>query len=189
MTGKTLYDKLWDSHVVRQEEDGTCLLYIDRHLMHEVTSPQAFEGLRLASRKAWRSDSIVAVPDHNTPTKDWDQDSADPISKIQVDTLDANIKEFGALVYYPFKHKNQGIIHVIAPESGAILPGTTVVCGDRHTATHGAFGALAHGIGTSEVEHVLATQTLVQKKSKAMLVRVEGTLGAGVGAKDVALAG
>ena len=188
MTGKTLYDKLWDSHVVRQEEDGTCLLYIDRHLMHEVTSPQAFEGLRLASRKAWRSDSIVAVPDHNTPTKDWDQDISDPISKIQVDTLDANIKEFGALVYYPFKHKNQGIIHVIAPESGAILPGTTVVCGDSHTATHGAFGALAHGIGTSEVEHVLATQTLVQKKSKAMLVRVEGTLGAGVGAKDVALA-
>jgi len=188
MTGKTLYDKLWDSHVVRQEEDGTCLLYIDRHLVHEVTSPQAFEGLRLASRKAWRSDSIVAVPDHNTPTKNWDQDIADPISKIQVDTLDTNIKEFGALVYFPFKHQNQGIIHVIAPENGAILPGMTVVCGDSHTATHGAFGALAHGIGTSEVEHVLASQTLVQKKSKAMLIRVEGTLGVGVGAKDVALA-
>ena len=188
MTGKTLYDKLWDPHVVRQEEDGTWLLYIDRHLMHEVTSPQAFEGLRLAQRKVWRSDSIVAVPDHNTPTKDWDQGIADPVSKLQVDTLDTNIKEFGALVYFPFKHKNQGIIHVIAPENGAILPGMTVVCGDSHTATHGAFGALAHGIGTSEVEHVLATQTLVQKKSKAMQIKVEGELGAGVGAKDVALA-
>lgn len=185
---KTLYDKLWDSHVVRQEEDGTCLLYIDRHLMHEVTSPQAFEGLRLAGRRAWRNTSIVAVPDHNTPTNNWDRDIEDPISKTQVDTLDANIKEFGALVYFPFKHKNQGIIHVIAPENGATLPGMTVVCGDSHTATHGAFGALAHGIGTSEVEHVLATQTLVQKKSKAMLVKVEGALGAGVTAKDVALA-
>lgn len=185
---KTLYDKLWDAHVVRQEEDGTCLLYIDRHLMHEVTSPQAFEGLRLAGRRAWRNTSIVAVPDHNTPTNNWDRDIEDPISKTQVDTLDANIKEFGALVYFPFKHKNQGIIHVIAPENGATLPGMTVVCGDSHTATHGAFGALAHGIGTSEVEHVLATQTLVQKKSKAMLVKVEGQLGAGVTAKDVALA-
>ena len=185
---KTLYDKLWDSHVVRQEEDGTCLLYIDRHLMHEVTSPQAFEGLRLAGRKAWRNTSIVAVPDHNTPTNNWDRDIEDPISKTQVDTLDANIKEFGSLIYFPFKHKNQGIIHVIAPENGATLPGMTVVCGDSHTATHGAFGALAHGIGTSEVEHVLATQTLVQKKSKAMLVKVEGALGAGVTAKDVALA-
>jgi 3-isopropylmalate/(R)-2-methylmalate dehydratase large subunit len=188
MAGKTLYDKLWDSHIVRQEADGTCLLYIDRHLMHEVTSPQAFEGLRLAGRKAWRSNSIVAVPDHNTPTNHWDRDIEDPISKTQVDTLDANIKEFGSLIYFPFKHENQGIIHVIGPENGAILPGTTVVCGDSHTATHGAFGALAHGIGTSEVEHVLATQTLVQKKSKAMLVRVEGTLGKGVTAKDVALA-
>ncbi|MDO6385132.1 MULTISPECIES: 3-isopropylmalate dehydratase large subunit [unclassified Uliginosibacterium] len=185
---KTLYDKLWDSHVVRQEEDGTCLLYIDRHLMHEVTSPQAFEGLRLAGRKAWRNTSIVAVPDHNTPTNHWDRDIEDPISKTQVDTLDANIKEFGSLIYFPFKHKNQGIIHVIAPENGATLPGMTVVCGDSHTATHGAFGALAHGIGTSEVEHVLATQTLVQKKSKSMLVKVEGALGAGVTAKDVALA-
>ena len=188
MAGKTLYDKLWETHVVRQEEDGTCLLYIDRHLMHEVTSPQAFEGLRLAGRKAWRNTSIVAVPDHNTPTNHWDRDIEDPISKQQVDTLDANIKEFGALVYFPFKHKNQGIIHVIAPENGATLPGMTVVCGDSHTATHGAFAALAHGIGTSEVEHVLATQTLVQKKSKAMLVKVEGALGAGVTAKDVALA-
>lgn len=188
MAGKTLYDKLWDTHVVRQESDGTCLLYIDRHLMHEVTSPQAFEGLRLAGRKAWRSNTIVAVPDHNTPTNNWDRDIEDPISKTQVDTLDANIKEFGSLIYFPFKHKNQGIIHVIGPENGAILPGMTVVCGDSHTATHGAFGALAHGIGTSEVEHVLATQTLVQKKSKAMLVRIEGTLGKGVTAKDVALA-
>ena len=185
---KTLYDKLWDSHVVRQEEDGTCLLYIDRHLMHEVTSPQAFEGLRLAGRKTWRNTSIVAVPDHNTPTNHWDRDIEDPVSKTQVDTLDANIKEFGSLIYFPFKHKNQGIIHVIAPENGATLPGMTVVCGDSHTATHGAFGALAHGIGTSEVEHVLATQTLVQKKSRAMLVKIEGPLGAGVTAKDVALA-
>ncbi len=188
MAGKTLYDKLWESHVVREESDGTCLLYIDRHLMHEVTSPQAFEGLRLAGRKAWRNTSIVANPDHNTPTNHWDRDIEDPVSKAQVDTLDANIKEFGALIYFPFKHKNQGIIHVIAPENGATLPGMTVVCGDSHTATHGAFGALAHGIGTSEVEHVLATQTLVQKKSKAMLVKVEGQLGKGVTAKDIALA-
>ena len=188
MAGKTLYDKLWDSHVVRQEEDGTCLLYIDRHLVHEVTSPQAFEGLRLAGRKPWRSDSIVAVPDHNTPTNHWDRDIEDPVSKRQVDTLDANIKQTGALIYFPFKHANQGIIHVIAPENGATLPGMTVVCGDSHTATHGAFGALAHGIGTSEVEHVMATQTLIQKKSKAMQIKVEGQLGAGVTAKDVALA-
>ena len=188
MSGKTLYDKLWDSHVVRQEEDGTCLLYIDRHLVHEVTSPQAFEGLRLAGRKPWRSDSIVAVPDHNTPTNNWDRDIEDPVSKRQVDTLDANIKQTGALIYFPFKHANQGIIHVIAPENGATLPGMTVVCGDSHTATHGAFGALAHGIGTSEVEHVMATQTLIQKKSKAMQIKVEGQLGAGVTAKDVALA-
>ena len=188
MAGKTLYDKLWDSHVIRQEDDGTCLLYIDRHLVHEVTSPQAFEGLRLAGRKPWRADSIVAVPDHNTPTNHWDRDIEDPISKRQVDTLDANIKQTGALIYFPFKHANQGIIHVIAPENGATLPGMTVVCGDSHTATHGAFAALAHGIGTSEVEHVMATQTLVQKKSKAMLIKVEGQLGAGVTAKDVALA-
>ena len=188
MAGKTLYDKLWDSHVVRQEDDGTCLLYIDRHLVHEVTSPQAFEGLRLAGRKPWRKDSIVAVADHNTPTKDWDRGIEDPVAKCQVDTLDSNIKEFGALVYFPFKHANQGIIHVIAPENGATLPGMTVVCGDSHTATHGAFAALAHGIGTSEVEHVLATQTLIQKKSKTMLITVDGQLGADVSAKDVALA-
>ena len=188
MAGKTLYDKLWESHLVREESDGTCLLYIDRHLMHEVTSPQAFEGLRLAGRKAWRSTSIVATPDHNTPTDHWDQGITDPISRLQVETLDANIKEFGALVYFPFKHAKQGIIHVIGPENGTTLPGMTVVCGDSHTSTHGAFGALAHGIGTSEVEHVLATQTLVAKRAKSMLVRVEGQLGKSITAKDVALA-
>jgi len=188
MTGKTLYDKLWQSHVVREEADGTCLLYIDRHLVHEVTSPQAFEGLRLAGRKAWRSSSIVANPDHNTPTDHWDQGIKDPVSRLQVETLDANIKDFGALAYFPFKHADQGIIHVIGPENGATLPGMTVVCGDSHTSTHGAFGALAHGIGTSEVEHVLATQTLLAKKSKRMLIKVEGKVGAGVTAKDIALA-
>ncbi len=188
MSGKTLYDKLWESHVVREEADGTCLLYIDRHLMHEVTSPQAFEGLRLSGRRAWRKDSIVANPDHNTPTNHWDEGIKDPISRLQVETLDANIKDFGALVYFPFKHANQGIIHVIGPENGTTLPGMTVVCGDSHTSTHGAFGALAHGIGTSEVEHVLATQTLVAKRSKRMLVKVDGSLSAGVTAKDVALA-
>jgi len=188
MAGKTLYDKLWESHIVREEADGTCLLYIDRHLMHEVTSPQAFEGLRLAGRKAWRANSIVANPDHNTPTDHWDRGIEDPISRLQVETLDANIHDFGALVYFPFKHANQGIIHVIGPENGTTLPGMTVVCGDSHTSTHGAFGALAHGIGTSEVEHVLATQTLVAKKSKRMLIKVEGKVGAGVTAKDIALA-
>jgi 3-isopropylmalate/(R)-2-methylmalate dehydratase large subunit len=188
MVAKTLYDKLWDSHVVHEDADGTCLIYIDRHLVHEVTSPQAFEGLRLAGRKPWRSDTIVANPDHNTPTKNWDKGIEDPISRLQVETLDSNIKETGALVYFPFKHANQGIIHVIGPEQGTTLPGMTVVCGDSHTSTHGAFGALAHGIGTSEVEHVLATQTLIIKKSKNMLVRVDGKLGVGVTAKDVALA-
>jgi 3-isopropylmalate/(R)-2-methylmalate dehydratase large subunit len=188
MAGKTLYDKLWDSHVVHEDADGTCLIYIDRHLVHEVTSPQAFEGLRIAGRKAWRNSSIVANPDHNTPTKDWDKGIEDPISRLQVETLDSNIKEFGALVYFPFKNVNQGIIHVIGPEQGTTLPGMTVVCGDSHTSTHGAFGALAHGIGTSEVEHVLATQTLIAKKSKRMLVKVDGQLGNGVTAKDVALA-
>ena len=188
MAGKTLYDKLWESHVVREESDGTCLLYIDRHLMHEVTSAQAFEGMRLANRKAWRAASIVANPDHNTPTDHWDEGIKDPISRLQVETLDANIKDFGALVYFPFKHANQGIIHVIGPENGTTLPGMTVVCGDSHTSTHGAFGALAHGIGTSEVEHVLATQTLVAKRSQRMLVKVEGLLGKDVTAKDVALA-
>jgi 3-isopropylmalate/(R)-2-methylmalate dehydratase large subunit len=188
MAGKTLYDKLWEAHLVREEGDGTCLIYIDRHLMHEVTSPQAFEGMRLAGRKPWRTDSIVAVPDHNTPTDHWERGIEEPISRLQVETLDANIKEFGALVYFPFKHENQGIIHVIGPENGTTLPGMTVVCGDSHTSTHGAFGTLAHGIGTSEVEHVLATQTLVAKKSKRMLMRIEGQLGKGVTAKDIALA-
>ncbi|HOE43009.1 MAG TPA: 3-isopropylmalate dehydratase large subunit [Rhodoferax sp.] len=188
MAGKTLYDKLWESHLVHEEADGTCLIYIDRHLIHEVTSPQAFEGMRLAGRTPWRSASIVANPDHNTPTRDWDKGIEEPIARLQVETLDANIKEFGALVYFPFKHQNQGIIHVIGPEQGTTLPGMTVVCGDSHTSTHGAFGALAHGIGTSEVEHVLASQTLIAKKSKRMQVRVEGQLSQGVTAKDVALA-
>ena len=188
MTGKTLYDKLWDSHVVREEADGTCLIYIDRHLVHEVTSPQAFEGMRLAARRPWRATSIVANPDHNTPTDHWDEGIKEPVARLQVETLDANIKEFGALLYFPFKHENQGIIHVIGPENGTTLPGMTVVCGDSHTSTHGAFGALAHGIGTSEVEHVMATQTLIAKRSKRMLVKVSGQLGKGVTAKDVALA-
>ncbi|WP_028450702.1 MULTISPECIES: 3-isopropylmalate dehydratase large subunit [Chitinibacter] len=185
---KTLYDKLWQSHVVREEADGTCLIYIDRHLVHEVTSPQAFEGLKLAGRQPWRKTSVVATADHNTPTNEWDKGIQDPISRLQVETLDANIKEFGALAYFPFKDQRQGIVHVVGPENGATLPGMTVVCGDSHTSTHGAFAALAHGIGTSEVEHVLATQTLVAKKSKSMLVRVDGQLGFGVTAKDVALA-
>ncbi|SMC22312.1 3-isopropylmalate/(R)-2-methylmalate dehydratase large subunit [Andreprevotia lacus DSM 23236] len=188
MTAQTLYDKLWHSHVVREEADGTCLLYIDRHLVHEVTSPQAFEGLRIAGRKPWRNHSIVATADHNTPTDHWDKGIQDPISRQQVETLDANIKEFGSLAYFPFKDLRQGIVHVVGPENGATLPGMTVVCGDSHTSTHGAFAALAHGIGTSEVEHVMATQTLVAKKSKSMLVRVDGQLGRGVTAKDVALA-
>ncbi|MCB6185244.1 3-isopropylmalate dehydratase large subunit [Leeia sp. TBRC 13508] len=188
MTAKTLYDKLWESHVVHQESDGTALLYIDRHLVHEVTSPQAFEGLKIAGRKPWRISSIVATADHNTPTNDWDKGIQDPISRQQVDTLDANIREVGSLAYFPFKDKGQGIVHVVGPEQGATLPGMTVVCGDSHTSTHGAFGCLAHGIGTSEVEHVLATQTLVAKKSKSMLVKVEGNLPVGVTAKDIALA-
>ncbi|MDN0082235.1 3-isopropylmalate dehydratase large subunit [Crenobacter sp. SG2305] len=188
MTAQTLYDKLWSSHVVREEEDGTALLYIDRHLVHEVTSPQAFEGLKLANRALWRKDSIVSTADHNTPTDHWDEGIKDPISRQQVETLDANIKAFGALAYFPFKDHGQGIVHVMGPEQGATLPGMTVVCGDSHTSTHGAFGALAHGIGTSEVEHVMATQCLVAKKSKNMLVRVDGKLADGITAKDVALA-
>ncbi|EGK71266.1 3-isopropylmalate dehydratase large subunit [Methyloversatilis universalis FAM5] len=184
---QTLYDKLWSSHVVHTEEDGTALLYIDRHLVHEVTSPQAFEGLRLANRKPWRVDSIVATADHNVPTDRAEQGIADPTSRAQVETLDANIRAFGALAYFPFRDKRQGIVHVIGPENGATLPGMTVVCGDSHTSTHGAFGCLAHGIGTSEVEHVMATQCLLQKKSKSMLIRVEGELGKGVSAKDIAL--
>ena len=188
MAAQTLYDKLWESHLVHQDADGTALIYIDRHLVHEVTSPQAYEGLKLAGRKPWRVSSIVATADHNTPTKDWDRGIQDPISRLQVETLDANIKEYGALTYFPFLHEKQGIVHVIGPESGATLPGMTVVCGDSHTSTHGAFGCLAFGIGTSEVEHVLATQCLVQKKTKAMQVVVEGNLGAGITAKDIALA-
>jgi 3-isopropylmalate/(R)-2-methylmalate dehydratase large subunit len=187
---KTLYDKLFDSHVVH-EENGTALIYIDRHLVHEVTSPQAFEGLRLAGRKPWRISSIVATADHNTPTNGWDKGLAgiaDPVARLQIETLSDNIREFGAKAYYPFMDARQGIVHVVGPEQGATLPGMTVVCGDSHTSTHGAFGALAHGIGTSEVEHVMATQCLVQKKSKTMQVLVNGTLGRGVTAKDVALA-
>jgi 3-isopropylmalate/(R)-2-methylmalate dehydratase large subunit len=185
---QTLYDKLWNSHVIHTEEDGTALLYIDRHLVHEVTSPQAFEGLKLAKRKLWRISSIVATADHNTPTDHWERGIEDPISRQQVETLDANIKEFGALAYFPFKDERQGIVHVMGPENGATLPGMTVVCGDSHTSTHGAFACLAHGIGTSEVEHVMATQCLLQKKSRSMLVRVDGKLGAGLTAKDIALA-
>jgi 3-isopropylmalate/(R)-2-methylmalate dehydratase large subunit len=191
MTARTLYDKLWDEHVVHTEEDGTAVLYIDRHLVHEVTSPQAFEGLRLAGRKVWRVSSIVATADHNTPTTGWElgyEGITDPTSKAQVQELDTNIRAFGAAAYFPFLDKRQGIVHVIGPENGATLPGMTVVCGDSHTSTHGAFGALAHGIGTSEVEHVLATQTLLAKKAKNLLVKVEGTLGTGVTAKDVVLA-
>jgi 3-isopropylmalate/(R)-2-methylmalate dehydratase large subunit len=191
MNARTLYDKLWDDHVVHTEEDGTSVLYIDRHLVHEVTSPQAFEGLRLANRKVWRTSSIVATADHNTPTTGWSDGYdgiRDPISKLQVTTLDANIRAFGAAAYFPFLDRRQGIVHVIGPEQGATLPGMTVVCGDSHTSTHGAFGALAHGIGTSEVEHVLATQTLLAKKAKNLLVKVEGQLQRGVTAKDIVLA-
>ena len=188
MAARTLYDKLWDDHVVQQDADGTALIYIDRHLVHEVTSPQAYEGLKVAGRKPWRVSSIVATADHNTPTRNWDKGITEPVSRLQVETLDANIKEWGALSYFPFLHEKQGIVHVIGPENGATLPGMTVVCGDSHTSTHGALGCLAFGIGTSEVEHVMATQCLVQKKTKAMQVLVEGELGAGVTAKDIALA-
>ncbi|HYP69141.1 MAG TPA: 3-isopropylmalate dehydratase large subunit [Thiobacillaceae bacterium] len=187
MAGRTLYDKLWDSHVVHTEADGTTLLYIDRHLVHEVTSPQAFEGLKLAGRKPWRVGASVAVADHNVPTTDRARGIGDPVSRLQVETLDANCAEFGILEFR-MDDIRQGIVHVIGPEEGLTLPGMTVVCGDSHTSTHGAFGALAHGIGTSEVEHVLATQCLVQKKSRAMRIAVEGELGRGVTAKDVALA-
>ncbi len=191
MSGQTLYDKLWSSHIVREEEDGTVLLYIDRHLIHEVTSPQAFEGLRLARRKPWRVDSIVATTDHNTPTQNWEaglDGITDPVSRQQVETLAANIKETGALAWFPFMDPRQGIVHVVSPEHGATLPGMTIVCGDSHTSTHGAFASLAHGIGTSEVEHVLATQCLVAKKSKTMRVAFTGKTQPGVSAKDLALA-
>ncbi len=184
---KTLYDKLWDAHVVHTEEDGTALLYIDRHLLHEVTSPQAFEGLKLAQRQPWRNSANLVVADHNVPTTDRSQGIADPVSRLQVETLDQNAREF-SLTYFGMNDKRQGIVHVIGPEQGATLPGMTVVCGDSHTSTHGAFACLAHGIGTSEVEHVLATQTLIAKKSKSMLVQVDGELPAGVTAKDIVLA-
>lgn len=188
---KTLYDKLWDEHVVHVEDDGTTTLYIDRHLMHEVTSPQAFEGLRLANRKPWRVSSIVATADHNTPTTGWEKGMdgiTDPIARLQVETLDKNIRACGCAAYFPFMDKGQGVIHVMGPEEGATLPGMTVVCGDSHTSTHGACAALAFGIGTSEVEHVLATQTLLTKKNRNMLVKVEGKLAPGLTGKDIALA-
>jgi 3-isopropylmalate/(R)-2-methylmalate dehydratase large subunit len=187
MSGKTLYDKLWDSHLVRQDDDGTALLYIDRHLVHEVTSPQAFEGLRLAGRTPWRTGSVLAVPDHNVPTTDRAAGIADPVSRLQVETLDRNCRDFG-ITEFTMNDLRQGIVHVIGPEQGATLPGMTVVCGDSHTSTHGAFGALAFGIGTSEVEHVLATQCLIQKKSANMEIRVDGRLAPGVSAKDIVLA-
>ncbi|XOZ34260.1 3-isopropylmalate dehydratase large subunit [Halomonadaceae bacterium KBTZ08] len=190
MSGKTLYDKLWDAHLVKERADGSCLIYIDRHMLHEVTSPQAFEGLRLAGRKPWRIDANLATVDHNVPTKGREngvEGIADPVSRTQVQTLDNNCNEFG-IVEYGMNDQRQGIVHVIGPEQGATLPGMTVVCGDSHTSTHGAFGALAHGIGTSEVEHVLATQCLVQQKSRNMLVQVDGELKPGITGKDVMLA-
>ncbi|MDN6318640.1 MAG: 3-isopropylmalate dehydratase large subunit [Marinobacter sp.] len=190
MAGKTLYDKLWDDHLVKQRDDGSALIYIDRQLLHEVTSPQAFEGLRLANRKPWRIDANLATPDHNVPTTNRAQGIegiVDPVSRIQVETLDKNCDEFGILEF-KIKDQRQGIVHVIGPEQGATLPGMTIVCGDSHTSTHGAFGCLAHGIGTSEVEHALATQCLVQTKMKNMLVKVNGQLGAGVTGKDIVLA-
>ncbi|MCB1715855.1 MAG: 3-isopropylmalate dehydratase large subunit [Candidatus Competibacteraceae bacterium] len=187
MAGKTLYDKLWDAHTVRADEDGTTLLYIDRHLVHEVTSPQAFEGLKLANRKLWRTESILAVADHNVPTTDRSHGIDDPISRLQVDTLDNNCDEYG-VVEFKMNDLRQGIVHVIGPEQGATLPGMTVVCGDSHTSTHGAFATLAMGIGTSEVEHVMATQCLITQKMKSMLVSVDGQVGPGVTAKDIVLA-
>ncbi len=183
----TLFDKVWDAHVVDRMEDGTCVLYIDRHLVHEVTSPQAFEGLRLAGRRLRRPDATIAVVDHNIPTSDRSVGIAEPESRIQVETLERNVAEFG-VPYFPVRDARQGIVHIIGPEQGISLPGATIVCGDSHTSTHGALGALAFGIGTSEVEHVLATQTLLQKPAKNMLVSVEGALAPGVTAKDVVLA-
>jgi 3-isopropylmalate/(R)-2-methylmalate dehydratase large subunit len=187
MTAQTLYDKLWQQHLVRTDNNGTSLIYIDRQLVHEVTSPQAFEGLRLADRKPHRLDSILATPDHNVPTNNRDQGISDPISRLQVETLDQNCKDFG-VTEFDLNDIRQGIVHVVGPEQGATLPGMTVVCGDSHTSTHGAFGAIAFGIGTSEVEHVLATQCLIQKKAKNMLVRVDGQCQPGVTAKDIVLA-
>jgi len=185
--GRTLYDKLWHEHIVHAEDDGTTVLYIDRHLLHEVTSPQAFEGLDLAGRKVWRLSANLAVSDHNVPTTDRSQGISDPVSKLQVDTLDANCDRAG-ITQFKMNDRRQGIVHVIGPEQGATLPGMTVVCGDSHTSTHGAFAALAHGIGTSEVEHVLATQTLLAKKAKNLLIRVDGVLNPGCSGKDLVLA-
>ncbi len=187
MTKRTLYDKLWDAHVVREDENGAALLYIDRQLVHEVTSPQAFEGLRLAGRRPRRSDANIAVADHNVPTTDRSQGVSDPVARLQLETLSKNCLEFG-ITEFDMNDIRQGIVHVIGPEQGATLPGMTVVCGDSHTSTHGALGALAFGIGTSEVEHVLATQCLIQKKSKNMLIRVNGRVRSGVSAKDIILA-
>src|SRR3954466_7272023 len=187
MTVRTLYDKIWDEHVIHTEDDGTALLYIDRHLVHEVTSPQAFEGIEQAGRKVWRVSANLAVSDHNVPTTDRAHGIADPISRLQVDTLDANCDRLG-ITQFKMNDRRQGIVHVIGPEQGATLPGTTVVCGDSHTSTHGAFGALAHGIGTSEVEHVMATQTLLAKKAKNLLIQVDGKVAPGVTAKDIVLA-
>jgi 3-isopropylmalate/(R)-2-methylmalate dehydratase large subunit len=187
MNDKTLYDKLWDRHVVRCEADGTCLLYIDRHLVHEVTSPQAFEGLRLAGRRPWRPAANLAVPDHNVPTTDRSAGIADPLSRLQVETLDANCSDFG-IAEFSMNDIRQGIVHIIGPEQGVTLPGMTIVCGDSHTSTHGALGSLAFGIGTSEVEHVLATQCIIQKKARNMLVSVDGQVGFGITAKDIMLA-
>jgi 3-isopropylmalate/(R)-2-methylmalate dehydratase large subunit len=189
MTGKTLYDKIWDAHLAHEADDGTCLLYIDRHLVHEVTSPQAFEGLRMTGRTVHAPDKTIAVPDHNVPTTPGRENPENMTedSRVQVAALDTNAKEFG-IHYYPVTDIRQGIVHIVGPEQGWTLPGMTVVCGDSHTATHGAFGALAHGIGTSEVEHVLATQTLIQKKSKNMKVEITGKLQPGVTAKDITLA-
>jgi 3-isopropylmalate/(R)-2-methylmalate dehydratase large subunit len=187
MAGRTLYDKLWDEHVVHQEADGTCLIYIDRHLVHEVTSPQAFEGLDMAGRSLWRNSANLAVVDHNVPTTDRSKGISDPVSRLQVETLDANARKFD-ITYFNLMDQRQGIVHVIGPEQGATLPGMTVVCGDSHTSTHGAFACLAMGIGTSEVEHVLATQCLLLKKARRMLVRIDGQLAAGVTAKDIVLA-
>jgi 3-isopropylmalate/(R)-2-methylmalate dehydratase large subunit len=187
MAPRTLYDKIWDDHLVDEQPDGTCLLYIDRHLVHEVTSPQAFEGLRLSGRKVRHPGKTLAVVDHNVPTTDRSHGIAEPESRTQVETLAQNAKDFG-IEYYNERDRRQGIVHVVGPEQGFTLPGTTIVCGDSHTSTHGAFGALAHGIGTSEVEHVLATQTLIQKKAKNMLVQVDGQLADGATAKDIILA-
>jgi len=186
MSGKTLFDKLWDKHLVRENEDGTSLLYIDRQFIHEVTSPQAFEGMRLVNRALWRAEANIAVPDHNIPTKDRDKGIEDPISKLQVDTLDKNCDSF-KIKEFKMSDPNQGIVHVIGPEQGLTIPGMTIVCGDSHTSTHGALGALAFGIGTSEVEHVLTTQCLIQQKSKNMLIKVDGKLKKGITAKDLIL--